>query len=113
MLNDRAVFLITIRYGHGGKQRCFRIRSDADWWAFRLKACKRLGANPATARLAYRQLRDVLYGSLCRLRGAGDWKGAMLKMKEADEENAATQLEVVNVAGTTSVGAREPHAYLD
>lgn len=73
------------------------------WWPFRARVCKRMGANPTTARLAYRQFHDILYGSLCRLRGAADWTEAILKLKRADDENAATELEIIDVTSTTSV----------
>lgn len=76
-----------------------------EWWAFRSKVCQRMGVNLATARLAYRQFHDILYGSLCRLRGAGDWQEAMIKMKRASEENAKTELEIIDVASPTAVSA--------
>lgn len=66
-----------------------------------------MGISYATARLAYRQYHDILYGSLCRLRGAGDWAGAMARMKKASEEDATTELEIIDVAKTTLVSATE------
>lgn len=76
-----------------------------EWWSFHSKVCKRMGVNSATARLAYRQLHDILYGSLCRLRGAADWAGAMMKMERASDENATTELEIVDLACPTTVSA--------
>jgi hypothetical protein len=95
-------FNVTIRFacGAGARLGYFIVPSDIEWWIFRSKICKRLGANSATARLAYRQFHDVLYGSLCLLRGAGDWDGAMDKMREADAENANVELEIVDVVAT-------------
>lgn len=83
----------------------FRIPSDMKWWVFRSKVCRRMGINYATSRLAYRHFHDILYGSLCRLRGAADWAGAMARMKKASEEDATTELEIIDVASTTLVSA--------
>lgn len=74
-----------------------------EWWSFRSKVCKRMGLKPGTARLAYRQFHDVLYGSLCRLRGAQDWAVAMIKLAKANEEDAAVELEIIDVASPTAV----------
>lgn len=73
------------------------------WWDFRGKVCKHMGVRYATARLAYRQFHDILYGSLCRLRGSVDWAEAMIKMKIASNENATTELEIIDVARPTLV----------
>lgn len=62
-----------------------------------------MGVNPATARLAYRQFHDVLYGSLCHLRGAADWAGAMARLGKANEEDATTELEIIDVASPMKV----------
>jgi hypothetical protein len=71
-----------------------------EWWTFRSKICRRLRVKNATACLAYHQFHDVLYRSLCPLRGAEDWADALDKMCEADEENANVELEIIDVVET-------------
>lgn len=99
------VFAVTIRCSFRGQQVYFRVPSDMRWWPFRSKVCKRMGVNAATARLAYRQFHDILYGSLCRLKGASDWAVAMAKMNQASDENATTELEIIDVTMPTAVSS--------
>jgi hypothetical protein len=58
------VFNVTIRFacGAGACLGYFIVPSDIEWWTFHSKVCKHLGANSATACLAYWQFHDVLYG---------------------------------------------------
>lgn len=67
------------------------------WWVLRRKLCKCIGVNPLKARLAYRQLHDVLHGSFCQLRGVNDWGLAISKLSQAIEENSSTELEIMDV----------------
>lgn len=97
------VFNVTIRCSRRKQQICFRVPSDMEWWSFRTKVCKRMGINPATARLSYRQFYDILYGSLCRLRGGADWAEAILKLGKANDEDAPTELEIIDVSRPTAV----------
>jgi hypothetical protein len=74
-----------------------------EWWDFHSKVCKRMGVNPATAQLGYHQFHDILYRSLHRLRGAGNWEGAIMRMQQANDDDAATELEIIDVARPTLV----------
>lgn len=101
--HPKIAFDVTIRCLFQRRLVYFRVPSDMEWWAFRSKVCKRMGVNRATARLAYRQFHDILYGSLCRLRGSADWAEAIMKMKIARKGDAVTELEIIDVARSTLV----------
>jgi hypothetical protein len=101
--HHRSVFFVTIKCASAGQQVYFQVPSDIEWWTFRLKVCKHLGVKFAKAQPAHRQFHDILYGSLCRLRGTGDWKTAMLKMEMANNEDAMAQLGIIDVASPTLV----------